>query len=40
MLKNQIMDDGSLLILADRPEDRSLPLAIFRQTLRARTGGA
>jgi len=26
MLEKQIMDDGSHLILSDRPEDRSLPL--------------
>ena len=28
------MDDGSHLILSDRPEDRSLPLEIFRQPLK------
>jgi len=32
-LKNQFMDFRSYLILADRPEDRSLPSPIFTQAL-------
>jgi len=34
MLKNQLMDYRSYLILSDRPEVASLPVAIFRQVLR------
>jgi len=33
MLNNQIMDDGSHLILLDRPEDRSLPSRILHNPM-------
>ena len=39
MLKNQLMADRSYHILADRPEDRSLPSAILRQPLRIAWAG-